>query len=876
MTAKNPRPAATVPRLGRLLVVDDEVELMEALCEMLRDKGYEVDGFTSGTKGLAALHGADYDILLADLMMPELNGVELLKAGLQIDSHLVGIIMTGQGTVQTAVEAMKAGAFDYILKPFKLETVLPVIARAMGVRRLRRENVQLRATLAIYELNQAIAYTLDPDTLLNKVADAVLEQCQADEVSILLPAREGAELRVAVVRGEGREKLLGTRMASDRGVAGWVAQHREPLTLHGEARDPRFAPVQPRADIHSAISMPMLAGNKLVGVLNVNATQRRSPFTLGEVKALGILVSTASAALEAASLYTQVRTNEEKYRVVLDNVNEIVYRVDINGPDPAQGKVEFVSPRVENIIGFTPEEFVSDPGLWVRLLHPEDAPAMIAQTRIMYETGHGGTREYRLRHKTSGEYHWMEDRISLQSDAEGRPVTLVGVARDITERKRAEERIEHLAHHDALTGLPNRVLFADRLNQAMLDAERRGRQAGVLFLDLDRFKNINDSLGHEIGDQFLRAVTERFAGAVRKGDTVARLGGDEFAVVLADMARGDDAARVAQKLLDVFARPFHFAGRELFMTTSAGITLFPVDGRDAQTLLRNADVAMYRAKDAGRNTYRFYAAEMSARAQETLAIESDLRGAIEHGELFLEYQPVVDIARGNIVGCEALARWRHPVRGLVPPSDFVPIAEESGLILALSDWVLRTASAQNARWQAAGLPPLRVAVNLSAQQFAYADLVTRTAQTLADAGLEARYLAVEITESVLMQNPESAAGMLHDLKHLGAQISLDDFGTGYSSLSYLKRFPIDTLKIDRSFVRDIPADPDDTAIAEAIIRLAHTLGIRVVAEGVETTQQLDFMRQHGCDMMQGYLFSRPLAPEAFEQLMRGGKPAVLS
>ncbi|MEK7863022.1 MAG: PAS domain S-box protein, partial [Chloroflexota bacterium] len=470
--------------------MDDEVELMEALCEMLRDKGYEVDGFASETKALAALHGADYDILLADLMMPELNGVELLKAGLQIDSHLVGIIMTGQGTVQTAVEAMKAGAFDYILKPFKLEAVLPVIVRAMDVRRLRRENVQLRATLAIYELNQTIAYTLDPDTLLNKVADAVLEQCQADEVSILLPAREGAELRVAVVRGEGREKLLGTRMASDRGVAGWVARHREPLTLHGEARDPRFAPVQPRADIHSAISMPMLAGNKLVGVLNVNATQRRRPFTLGEIKALGILVSTASAALEAASLYVQVRASEEKYRIVLENVDEVVYRVDVSGPDPMQGKVEFVSPRVENIIGFTPEEFVNDPGLWARLLHPEDAPAMIAQTRTIYDTGHGGTREYRLLHKTSGEYRWMEDRISLQRDAEGRPVTLVGVARDVTERKQAEEalrRSEALLRH-VLDALPVGVWIADR-HSTIVHGNPAGQAiwGGARYVDMERY-----------------------------------------------------------------------------------------------------------------------------------------------------------------------------------------------------------------------------------------------------------------------------------------------------------------------------------------------------------------------------------------------------
>lgn len=468
-----------------------------------------------------------------------------------------------------------------------------------------------------------------------------------------------------------------------------------------------------------------------------------------------------------------------------------------------------------------------------------------------------------------GTHRWLQSHaVPLKTDGS---ILLLSVTRDITERKRNEERLSFLAHYDSLTGLPNRTLFNDRLQQAMIEAQRHDRLVGVIFLDLDRFKNINDSLGHDVGDILLKGVAERLNGAVRKGDTVARLSGDEFTLVLADMGHVDDALRVAQKIIEVFEQPFHVLDRELHVTASLGITLYPFDDRDINGLLRNADVAMYRAKEAGRNTYQFYAAEMTSMAQEHLALENDLRHVLDRNELFLDYQPIVDCGKGNIIGVEALLRWRHSKRGLIMPNQFIPLAEETGLIVPIGEWVLRTACAQCREWHQSGHADLRLTVNLSPRQFQQPKLPEIIERILLETGLESGALDLEITEGILIQKSETTISTLRKLHQMKVGLAVDDFGTGYSSLSYLKRFPIDVLKIDQSFVRDIPADPDDAAIATAIISMAHNLGIRVIAEGVETKEQLLFMREHRCDALQGYYFSRPAAPENIAHMLRENK-----
>ncbi len=444
---------------------------------------------------------------------------------------------------------------------------------------------------------------------------------------------------------------------------------------------------------------------------------------------------------------------------------------------------------------------------------------------------------------------------------------IVCVVRDISERTYAEEQIKHLAYHDVLTGLPNRLLFKDRLTVALSHAQRNGSRLAVLFLDLDRFKVINDSLGHNIGDQLLQAVAARVQSCVRESDTVARLGGDEFTLLLPHLSRSDDAAPVAQKLLEAVRYPFHIEGREFFITTSCGVSLYPEDGLDAETLIKNADTAMYQAKEQGRDNYQLFNAFINARALQRIALEHGLRRALSNDEMAVHYQPIFDFRSGRISGMEALLRWNHPEMGSIPPGMFIPLAEANGVMVPIGTWAMRTACRQARQWHEAGFKNLSLAVNLSVCQLQQPDLVQRVREILEETQIQPRMLELEITESSAMQSPETSVRTLYELKKLGVRISLDDFGTGHSSLSYLKRFPIDTLKIDQSFVRDITTDPDTAAIVSAIIAMARSLRLKVIAEGVEFTEQANFLRRYNCDQMQGYLIKGPVPAHEFVDLI---------
>ncbi len=453
-------------------------------------------------------------------------------------------------------------------------------------------------------------------------------------------------------------------------------------------------------------------------------------------------------------------------------------------------------------------------------------------------------------------------------DEEGRFTGYRGTGKDITEQKKVEDQIRHMAHHDALTELPNRVLLHDRIGQAIAQARRNDRVAALLVVDLDRFKNVNDSLGHQVGDGLLRTAAERLGACVRGADTVARMGGDEFVVVLTDLKRAEDAGPIAQKILGVLPRPVNIEGHDLRVTTSIGICAYPHDGEDVETLLRNADAAMYHAKQTGRNNFQFFTRQMNIAANQRLLLEKDLRLALEREEFTVYYQPQLELKTGGIVGFEALVRWPHPRRGMIAPSDFIPVAEETGLIAPIGEWVLRQACTQARSWQTLGYPQLQVSVNCSAQQFRLEGLVGMVARTLEQTGLSASGLELELTESVIVEHTEHVMARFKALDEMGVKLSIDDFGTGYSSLGYLKRFPIHELKIDQSFVRDVSADPDDAAIVSAIITMAHGLGLQVVAEGVETAEQLAFLRKVDCDWAQGYYFCRPLPAEEIEPLLR--------
>lgn len=507
--------------------------------------------------------------------------------------------------------------------------------------------------------------------------------------------------------------------------------------------------------------------------------------------------------------------------------------------------------------------------LWCRILARAVVPGDATQGTIWTTEDVSARREAQLALMQAHEE--LENRVAERT-AELAEANL-RLQEEVAEREQAEERVMHLANHDALTGLPNRRLLIDRLGQALALAHRENHQVAVLFMDLDRFKTINDSLGHMTGDALLQNVARRLSETLREGDTVSRLGGDEFVVVLPSLDQPKAAEKVALKLVDALAPPIDLGGQELRVSASIGISLFPEDGCDTETLLRNADSAMYHAKDMGRNNYQFFMEQMNVAAAERLRLENDLHRALERQEFELHFQPRVSVANGLACGIEALIRWRHPERGLVLPGHFIPVAEDTGLIVPIGEWVINEACRQGTAWCAAGLPQIPVAVNLSPRQFRQSNLVDTVARTIERHGWPCNLLELEITEGVLMQQTSDTLKTLEALNRLGVGLAIDDFGTGYSSLSYLKRFPVDFLKIDQSFVRDIAVDPDDATIVTAIIGLAHSLGLTVVAEGVENASQLDFIREAGCDEAQGYHIGRPMPAGQMAEWLLANRPS---
>jgi diguanylate cyclase (GGDEF)-like protein/PAS domain S-box-containing protein len=559
---------------------------------------------------------------------------------------------------------------------------------------------------------------------------------------------------------------------------------------------------------------------------------------------------------------------KERAQVILNSIGDAVLSTDING------KVTYLNIVAERMTGWTLDEALGKPLTDIfKIINGETRRPFPNPLKTAIEKNQtvGLAPNCILIRRDNSEFA-IEDSAAPTHDQQGLVTGAVIVFHDVTKARAVALEMSHLTQHDILTKLPNRILLKDRLAHAIATSQRNNTRIAVLYLDLDGFKHINDSLGHAIGDRLLQSVSQRLLACVRDSDTLSRQGGDEFVVLLSEIAYPTDAGAKARKILDALITPHAIDQYNIRVTASIGMTTYPDDGEDAELLIKNADLAMYQAKENGRNNYQFFDKEMNAKAVERQLVEAHLRHALERNELFLHYQPQISLKTGEITGVEALIRWRHPERGLISPLQFISIAEDCGLILPIGRWVLREACRQARAWQDAGLPPIKMGVNVSAVEFRSTDFLGGIQTILADTVFDPQYLELELTESVLMQHVEFSVPLLNQLKAMGVRLAVDDFGTGYSSLSYLKQFPIDVLKVDQSFVYEIDGNTDEAPIVSAVINMSRSLKHRVIAEGVETAEQLAFLQAHGCDEGQGYLFSRPVSSPQFAQLLQTGIP----
>ena len=731
----------------------------------------------------------------------------------------------------------------------------------IGDEKLRRSAAEL-----LREIDERVLAGHPLDYLLQFIAKRLAEMYSLPVARITLRNEEIGDYEVRAEAGDetaigGLEATLGEHWREEgplpRALAGGNAEVLH-FNLHDDERVRCWAT---DANIACALVLPLHGGGEegqaIMGALELFASRE------------GVLSGPVASRLEelVGRIAVAIMIAEEQQRLRLQGAAMETAANAIIITD-RKGTIQWVNPAFTELSGWPAEEAVgNNPRI---LKSGEQDPEIYRELWSTVLAGHPWKGEVIQRHR-DGHHYTVEQTITPIRGALGGITHFIAVHQDITQRKEAEEHIQRLAFYDPLTGLPNRRLFQDRLEHAVARAERQERLTALMFLDLDHFKDVNDSLGHEVGDALLQAVAERLKELLRATDSVARLGGDEFAIIQCGLTNVDGAAVLAEKVVEALGEPFEIQGRQIFTGSSVGITIYPFDDSDINALVQNADTAMYRAKREGRGTYQFHTADMNAAAHARMALIADLHHAIEHHEFSLHYQPQVSLKSGGIIGLEALIRWHHPEHGLVSPAEFIPVAEESGLIVPIGHWVLDEACRQARQWQEAGLPQMRIAVNISARQFRQGAIVEAVALTLANSGLDPDWLELEVTESALMDDVESAIDTMERLRALGVHLAIDDFGTGYSSMSYLKRFPVDHLKIAAEFIRDMTADTDDSAIAKAIIDMGHSLNMKVIAEGVETDQQLRCLIDKGCDEKQGFFFSRPLPPKELEELIRNAR-----
>lgn len=809
----------------QLLVIEDSETDFLLIRRQLRRQGLAARCRRVASLGALreALEEGGWDAVLSDYNVPGLDFGESLGLVQEQRPDLPVILVSGSLGEERAVELLKQGVRDFVLKD-RLGRLVPAIER--GLREMEERRVRQAAEQALSESERRF----------RQMAETIGE--------------------VFWLSSPGSKSILYVSPAFEQVWGRPCAELYANPGLWLEAVHPEDAP-----EVRSALE-DLARGRRY----DLQYRITHSDGTLRWINDRGYALRDAAGRVAltsgVASDITGQRQAAERLRqaaAVFTSTQEGVVITDL------EGNVLTINPAFTAITEYPEAEVL---GKNMRFLQSGRHNRSFYQALWQALRATGAWQGELWNRRKGGEIYpeWLN--ISTVRNERGEAVNYVGVFTDISRLKQSETQLEYLAHHDPLTRLPNRLLLLSRLNHVLERARRDETRGAVLFLDLDRFKNVNDSLGHPAGDELLQLAAQRMRGCLRETDTVARLGGDEFVVVLENLAEPENAAGVARALIDRLNAPFVLSsGQEVYIGGSLGISIFPDDGDDADRLIQYADAALYQAKGNGRGTYHFYTESLTASANERLGLETRLRRALDQGELVLHYQPLVSLAEGRIFGVEALVRWQNPDEGLISPDRFIPLAEETGLIVPLGEWVLRTAGARMQAWLEAGLPLDTLAVNFSPRQFQRGDLHERIRAILAQTGLPPRYLEVEITETALMaEGPESEA-KLAALKALGVRIAIDDFGTGYSSLAYLKRFPIDKLKVDQGFMRGIPQDSSNMEIASAIIAMARNLKLEVLTEGVETEAQLAFLKRYGCDAAQGYLFSRPVAAEALPPLL---------
>jgi len=818
-----------------LLIEDDPAEagLIQASLAGAGDGSFQVEWAANVSDALARLGKQAFAVVLLDLTLPDGRGVEVFDRVSQAAPNALVLALAEASDETVALEAVRHGAHDYLVKDHVDAHWLPRALRYMIERKvtqdaLRNSEARFRAMSDVSPLgifvSDAQGGCVYTNPAYQKISGLTLEETLGTNWS-------------TAIHPEDRERVLAEWRLAARGHALFQTEFRF-LRSDGSV-------VWTRVN-----SAAMDAGQGPLGLV-------QTVEDISERKSAEFVLRAAEEALFA---------EKERAQVTLNSIGDAVLTTDL------QGNVTYLNLVAEAMTGWPREVAQGRPLAEVfnivdaatHAVAANPAALAIAENRVV------GLAANCLLIRRDGFESAIEDSAAPIHNRDGQVTGAVLVFHDVTESRAMAQKMAHLAQHDFLTGLPNRALLTERLAQAIGQAQRHHKQVALLFMDLDYFKNINDSLGHAIGDRLLQSVADRFAACVRATDTVSRQGGDEFVILLAEIERPLDASQVADKLLAALAVPHLIDGHELHVSLSIGISVYPDDGADADSVMKNADTAMYHAKASGRNNYQFFRADMNTRAVRRLFVESSLRRAIKEGEFILYYQPQFDLASGEMTGTEALVRWRDPDLGLIQPMQFIAIAEESGLIVPIGRWVLREACTQVKAWLDAGLAAVPVSVNISAVEFRHKGFLEGVALILKETGLDPGYLELELTESILMQEAETSSSVLDALKAMGVRLALDDFGTGYSSLSYLKRFPIDTLKIDQSFVRDIATDADDATIVGAVIGMGRNLNQRVIAEGVETYEQLVFLRDRQCNQGQGFRFGRPVSAEEFACLLADG------